>query len=353
MAAQVRRDEHKMRAFVRFVRVSEENETRYVAWYAPDHLIVRRAAPFFADRFASMRWSILTPDESAHWDGHALSFTEGVPPPASNQPDDVEELWRLYYSAVFNPARLNRRAMLREMPLRRWAQLPEAALIPGLVRTARERTDRLTDTRTAVTAHAFVPDTDDLAVLRDAAAGCRGCRLHDAATQVVFGEGPLNAEIVVVGEQPGDAEDLSGHPFVGPAGEVLDRALAAAGIDRRQIYVTNAVKHFSFEPRGKWRIHRTPRFTEMYACRPWLEAELRILRPSTVVAMGATAARTLLGPQARVTQLRGRVLEGLAWAARVIVTVHPSAVLRASGEGEKYFEMLVSDLVLASAGRKA
>jgi probable DNA metabolism protein len=348
MAAQVGRDEHKMRAFVRFVPVSDEGETRYVAWYEPDHLIVRRAAPFFADRFASMRWSILTPDDSVHWDGHALSFSDGAAAPPTRNADDVEGLWRVYYQSVFNPARLNTRAMLREMPAKRWHLLPEASLIPGLVRTAREDIDRLSDTKTTVTARPFVPATDDLAELGDAASACRGCRLHEAATQVVFGEGPVKAHIVVVGEQPGDAEDLAGRPFVGPAGEILDRALAAAGIDRDHVYVTNAVKHFSFEPRGKRRIHQTPRLSEMHACRPWLEAELRIIRPATVIALGATAARSLLGPQARVMALRGRVLENLPWAPRVIVTVHPSAVLRAQGEGDRYFEMLVADLELAA-----
>ena len=235
------------------------------------------------------------------------------------------------------------------MPAKRWRHLPEAMLIPHLVRTAHQRTGRLTAQRTAATARPFVPASDDLETLRLASASCRGCRLHAAATQVVFGEGPPDAAIVLVGEQPGDAEDLAGRPFVGPAGAILDRAIAAAGLDRRRLYLTNAVKHFSFEPRGKRRIHQTPRSSDVHACRPWLESELQAIRPATVVAMGSTAARTLLGPQARVMMLRGRVLEGLAWAPRLIVTLHPSAVLRSEADGERYLEMLVSDLRLAAA----
>ena len=146
-----------------------------------------------------------------------------------------------------------------------------------------------------------------------------------------------------------NAEDIAGRPFVGPAGEVLNGALAAAGLDRRRLYLTNAVKHFSFEPRGKRRIHQTPRLSDVHACRPWLEAELKAIRPATIVAMGSTAARTLLGPQARVMTLRGRVLEGLAWAPRVIVTVHPAAVLRSEEDGQRYLEVLVRDLTLAGA----
>ena len=198
-----------------------------------------------------------------------------------------------------------------------------------------------------------MPDTNDLQALREAAAACRGCPLYAPATQTVLGEGPRDADIVLVGEQPGDAEHIAGRPFVGPAGQVLDRALAAAGIDRTRVYVTNAVKHFSFEPRGKRRIHQTPRYSEMRACRPWLEAELQALRPAIIVAMGSTAVRALIGPQARVMAIRGRALDGLAWAPRVVVTVHPSAVLRSEKEGARYFEMLTADLALAARGMQA
>ena len=352
LAAQVRRDEHKMRAFVRFSPVVDGGTTRYVAWYAPDHQIVRMAAPFFADRFSGMSWSILTPDESVHWDGTQLTFSEGVPVPLRVHEGDIEVLWRTYYESVFNPARVNLAATMREMPRRRWAQLPEARLIPSLVSSAHERVQALGAHASPASARQFVPATRDITALRDAAPGCRGCALHERATQVVFGEGPAGARLVLVGEQPGDQEDRSGRPFVGPAGEVLDRALAAAGLDRRTLYVTNAVKHFSFEPRGKRRIHQTPRLSEIRACRPWLEAELQAIRPECLVLLGSTAATALLGPQTRVMASRGRAIAGTAWASTVFVTIHPSAVLRAE-DGEQYFQMLVADLRQAAACAEA
>ena len=347
MASQVRRDEHKMRAFVRFTPVQDADGERSVAWYAPDHLIVQRAAPFFADRFSSMRWSILTPDAAAHWDGHALTFAEGVAAPADAGDGAIEDLWKTYYQAVFNPARVNLSATLREMPLRRWSRLPEAALIPSLVGSAHERTLTLARTGGGRSARPFLPVGRTIASLREAAPACRGCDLHARATQVVFGEGPPDARLLLVGEQPGDAEDVQGTPFVGPAGQVLARALGAAGVDRTRVYVTNAVKHFSFVERGKRRIHQTPRASEVHACRPWLEAEIHALRPACIVLLGSTAARALLGPQARVMQLRGSVIGGTAWAPAVLVTVHPSAVLRADDGGEQYFELLVRDLAQA------
>jgi DNA polymerase len=348
MAAQVRRDEHKMRAFVRFTRVQEAEGERYLAWYQPDHLIVRRAAPFFADRYAGMRWSILTPDLSAHWDLQQLTFTPGIDAPPGMPEEDVTDLWRVYYATIFNPARANMSATLREMPRRRWSRLPEAALIPRLISSAHERTSTLSRPAAGNSARPYVPATRELTQLRHAIDTCRGCALFEPATQPVFGEGPTDAKIVFVGEQPGDVEDRQGRPFVGPAGEVFDRALAAAGIDRAASYVTNAVKHFSFEERGKRRIHKTPRSGEVRACRPWLEAEIQSLAPHCIVCLGATAATSLIGPQARVMQLRGEVIANAAWAPALVVTVHPSAVLRAE-DGERYFAMLIADLKLARA----
>ncbi len=349
MQSQVQRDEHKMRAFVRFVKVTDEGGERYVAWYRPDHLIVRLAAPFFADRFASMRWSILTPDACAHWDRRVLTFTPGVT--MNVRPTDrLEDLWRTYYAAMFNPARLNVRAMKRELPVRHWATLPETAIIPALVNGAAARTQRMVDSpSSASSARGFLPPSTDLASLRTAAPACRGCELHCHATQVVFGEGRADARIVLVGEQPGDREDVEGRPFVGPAGAVLDRALHEAGLARDHLYLTNAVKHFTFEERGKRRIHQTPRLSDVRACRPWLEAELQAVKPQVVVCLGGTAARSLLGPQARVLQARGRVLRHTSWAPSLVVTVHPSAVLRARDDSERQFQWLVDDLRLAAS----
>ena len=183
----------------------------------------------------------------------------------------------------------------------------------------------------------FLPRRASLASLRKAAAGCRGCHLWEPATQTVFGEGPEGARIVLVGEQPGDREDIEGRPFVGPAGRELDRGLVAAGIDRGEVYVTNAVKHFKFEERGKRRIHQTPRQIEIKACRPWLDEELEVLAPEAVVALGATAAKALLGPSFRVSRERGRLLES-ELAPVVSATIHPSAILRTRGEDEREAE---------------
>ncbi|HTW86218.1 MAG TPA: UdgX family uracil-DNA binding protein [Candidatus Sulfotelmatobacter sp.] len=167
--------------------------------------------------------------------------------------------------------------------------------------------------------------------LREAAAGCHGCDLYRHATQTVFGEGPLHATAMLIGEQPGDREDREGHPFVGPAGKLLHEALAEAGIDPARVYITNAVKHFAFVERGKRRIHRAPKRTEVRACLPWLEAELRLIQPGVVVALGATAAQALLGPKFRVTEERGRLVTS-ELAPRVVATVHPASILRAIDE---------------------
>jgi uracil-DNA glycosylase family protein len=214
----------------------------------------------------------------------------------------------------------------------------------------------------------FVPRTTSIRALRAAAPGCRGCDLYKTATQVVFGAGPVKARVIMVGEQPGDQEDRQGVPFVGPAGAMLDKALEDAGIARSEVYLTNAVKHFKWEPRGKRRIHKKPRISEIKACRPWLEAELRAVKPRILVCLGATAAQSVMGSQFKLMQNRGKVLspvpgpkgpglpgQGLALPVeQVVATIHPSAVLRApDAEGRRAaYESLVADLrVVAKAIR--
>jgi len=199
----------------------------------------------------------------------------------------------------------------------------------------------------------FVPERAGLDELRAAAARCEGCELFRHATQTVFGRGPSDARIVLVGEQPGDQEDLKGAPFVGPAGEVLDRALAEAGLDRGRVWVTNAVKHFKFVERGKRRIHQTPRLPEIAACRPWLEAELEVLKPAVLGCLGATAARAIFGPEFRLLRERGRFIE-TRWAAKTIATLHPSAVLRGQDDAEqaRLYAMLRDDLRLIATAQR-
>lgn len=192
------------------------------------------------------------------------------------------------------------------------------------------------------------PDPDDLGALRRSSAGCHGCALYERATQTVFGQGAADSDLVMVGEQPGDAEDREGLPFVGPAGRLLDRAMDDAGIDRRRVYVTNAVKHFKWEPRGKVRLHKKPSAREVAACAPWLDAEIRSVRPRLVVCLGATAAQALLGREFRVTEQRGRILDSRV-DAPVLATVHPASVLRSRDEASRALAMqqLVDDLAVA------
>jgi len=222
----VRHDIHKMRAFVRFREVSLGDEPWFVAWFEPEHHIVEHNAPFFADRFASMRWSILTPERCAHWDGRALSFTPAVPRSEAPRNDKVEDLWRTYYANIFNPARVKVHAMQAEMPKKYWRNLPEATLIPSLLRDAPARVETMMKKSGAKKSSdswhpAPVPATSSLTELREAALACTACPLYKNATQTVFGEGPKRARLMFLGEQPGDQEDLSGKPFVGPAGQLL------------------------------------------------------------------------------------------------------------------------------------
>ena len=191
----------------------------------------------------------------------------------------------------------------------------------------------------------MIPPRPTINKVRETAKDCRACHLYRHATQTVFGEGPRKAEVMLVGEQPGDAEDLAGHPFVGPAGKLLDRALAEAGIDRKIVYVTNVVKHFKFEPRGKRRIHAKPNGAEIAACRPWLETEIALVKPRVLVCLGATAAQALIGKSFKVSQQRGRFVDS-SLAPRVTATVHPSSILRAPDDDSRREELarFVADL---------
>jgi uracil-DNA glycosylase len=206
-------------------------------------------------------------------------------------------------------------------------------------------TEALSPSTTPDSAEPFVPERATLPTLRKAAAGCRGCGLYRQATQTVFGEGTRTAEVMLVGEQPGDREDLQGKPFVGPAGRLLDRALEEAGIDRKRAYVTNAVKHFKWQPRGKRRIHQKPRWSEFAACRPWLDAELGVVKPKVVVCLGSSAAQALLGRDFRVTRERGRFVES-PLADYVLATVHPSSILREPDDESRHeaHRLFVGDL---------
>lgn len=366
MSQAVRRDIHKMKAFVRFREIAgEAGEPVYVAWFEPEHHILAQAAPFFAERFASMRWSILTPEASAHWDLASLSFGPGASRRDVPSEDALEGYWRTYYASIFNPARLNTAAMKAQMPVKYWKNLPEASLIAPLAAAAGQRAEAMVSAppspppayaariaATARSASAVQGEEQmalpDLARLKQEAAGCRRCPLWEPATQTVFGEGPADAPLMLVGEQPGDKEDLAGRPFVGPAGAVLDRALVEAGIDRDTVYVSNAVKHFKFLIRGTRRLHQKPSVFEIDTCRYWLDVEIEAVAPKVIVAMGATAGRGVFARDVKIGKERGRVIE-LRQGQRALVTVHPSYLLRLPDQEAKdrEYARFVDDLRMA------
>ena len=347
----IARDLHKMHAFLRFRRIERpEGGERFVAWFEPDHFIVEAAAPFFVERFRAMRWTILTPAGSLDWDGEHLV----VGPPGDHGPapacDDFEVGWQAYYESTFNPARLNTTAMRAEMPKKYWHNMPETAAIPLLVRSARARLDGMLDKDAAVPlkrdpAKAVAAMADQaptsLEALNRIIAGSHP--MVSGGQRAVLGEGPVGAAIAFVGEQPGDQEDIVGRPFVGPAGQMLDRALQQAGIDRSRSYFTNAVKHFKFEPRGKRRIHQSPTAGEVKHYRWWLIKEIELARPAVVVALGATAVLALTGRSTPIARARGKAAFECGPG---FVTVHPAYLLRLPDETARQaaYTAFLSDL---------
>lgn len=362
MEKSVRRDCHKMTAFVRFKEIEGGlPRRRFLAWFEPDHHIVARAAPFFQRRFTDMDWIIATPKGTATWDGVTLTTSTK---PADNPmlTDGTDTLWRTYFANIFNPARLKVKMMQTEMPKKYWKNLPEAELIPGMIANAEasviamaERAARdapLFHERLQAAARAVPeaprPTAGTLEEVREQARNCTRCALHCKATQTVFGEGPDNAGMMVVGEQPGDQEDLAGRPFVGPAGKLFDTVAGEVGLNRSRAYVTNAVKHFKYEPRGKRRIHQKPNMDEVQHCKWWLKLELDLIRPKLVVAMGATALSALTDSRQKLSDLRGQVLP-FGEGQSLLVTVHPSYLLRIPDAERRMEEMARFRVDLATA----
>ena len=337
----IHRDVHKMHAFVRFHETDPgdgDGDKRYVAWFEPAHEILRTATPFFEKRFPNMRWMIATPDGAAVWNGGHTEFIEsplrGAPSSRRPREDSTHSLWRTYYRNICNAARINPTAMQRDMPRRYWQHLPEAREIKSLISDGRAATQRAIDTP---------PRPDDLSIPQaiarsleritppaDSPLTCRLCDLWRHATQAVVGEGPADAAIMLVGEQPGDEEDLKGRPFVGPAGQALDEILARAGLNRAELFVTNSVKHFKWEPRGKRRLHKRPDQQEVRACATWLDREISHVAPRVIVALGATAIRAVTGSSEKIETARQHVMQHPR-GALVVCTYHPSAILRSEG----------------------
>jgi DNA polymerase len=350
MAKSVRRDAHKMHAFLRFRAVETAEGPRHIAWFEPEHHILGAETGFFIRRFGAMRWSILTPVASAHWDGETLRMGPGGIRRDAPAEDAGDDLWRAYYAAIFNPARLKPAAMRAEMPVKYWRNMPEAREIPRLMAEAPRRMAEMVARgatppapRRQRMAHAAaqpvagpgvapgMDSTDPTAALdalrRELASRNDLPPWTANATQMVFGEGPPGAPLLFVGEQPGDEEDIAGRPFVGPAGRLFNRAMEEAGVDRGAAYVTNAVKHFKFTPTGRRRLHQSPDAGDITYYRPFLKREIGLVGPRLVVSLGATALRAIMGKPIAISKVRGEILrteEGLP----LLPTVHPSYLLR-------------------------
>lgn len=363
MEKAVHRCKHKMKAFVRFREIGRSDAARrsFAAWFEPTHHTVEFTATFFARRFADMDWRIVTPDVSAIFEGGQLRFALDVPCP--DLPEDAsEDLWVTYFRNIFNPARLKVRAMTSEMPKKYWHNMPEAARIPELIADAPARAramaaaaPTLPPARTARVqqlARAQAPDhwSGPSEGFAKALAGCRRCPLHKGATQAVPGAGPETAALMIVGEQPGDLEDLQGRPFVGPAGQLLTAAMDAARVPRGDVFLTNAVKHFKYVTRGKRRIHQRPNSNEVHQCRWWLEGEITRVHPQLLLALGATAAQALTGDGTDVLARRGRIESGVR-GVDVMISLHPAHILRTSDRARQaqLQQALTDDLSAAFA----
>ncbi|MDB5934749.1 MAG: polymerase [Massilia sp.] len=346
MVKAVHREEHDMHAYIRFrERPEAAGPPRFVAWFEPAHDVLPQVAQHFVSRMGRISWMIATPDASVLWDGETLHNTGPLMSGAADLDDAGEALWLTYYRSIFNPARLNAQLMQSHIPSRFWKNLPEGAVVPELVSQAAmgvrrtgqaEAVGQRSGTTIAISADKAQPQRDSPSTLDQ----CRRCELWQHATQAVAGVGPERARIMLVGEQPGDQEDLAGEPFVGPAGKLLDRAMADAGIDRSTVYLTNAVKHFKWELRGKRRLHKTPAQREVEACAYWLDQELAQVQPDVVVALGSTALKAVLG-SSHVT-LKDTLGKPIRHGDRWVVTVyHPSFVLRVPDEESKAGAMAV------------
>lgn len=363
MVKTIRREIHKMNAFVRFREYADaalyNNAPRFVAWFEPSHDVLPPVAKHFAKRMGQTPWMIATPQGSAYWDGAKL-YLDDTPSLQSkldiaNIEDHNESLWLVYYRSIFNPARLNRKAMELEMPVRYWKNLPEGKLIPQLISAATAGAQRVAQTNEVglrkgatiqIEASRAQPKRAPVTLLQE----CRQCDLWRHATQVVSGTGPATARIMLVGEQPSDQEDIEGKPFVGSAGQLLGQALEQAGLDRGALYLTNVVKHFKWEPRGKQRLAQAPQPHEVQACMHWLKKEIDQQQPVVIVALGARTLQALL--PASSTPLASLLGKQLVYGRSrriltyLVPTYHPTKILRLSNKEarENAFAQLVTHL---------
>lgn len=349
----VRRDIHKMHAFVRFREiVADGQKPAYFAWFEPQHEILGAGVEFFVKRFPNMCWTIATPDGAAVWDQESVKFVASQSAGERPAEDAQEDLWRTYYHAICNVARINPAAMQREMPQHYWRNLPEATEIMPLMREGSARfaaRHEQSDHMDFTNAKSLQRSLAQIHLPAEGVQTCRACDIWKHATQAVEGEGPPAAQLMLVGEQPGDEEDLRGRPFVGPAGKVLDDVLEGAGLERSNIYITNAVKHFKWEPRGKRRLHKKPSTGEIRICNVWLRKEIEAVKPAIIVTLGASALSALTGGSLSIEAARQMHLTHPS-GAQIIATYHPSAVLRADADRAANLRAaLVADLSRAHA----
>lgn len=358
MIKAVKREEHDMHAYVRFRERQSDEGPRFVAWIEPTHDVLARVGRHFAERMGKASWMIATPDATLAWDGHRLEMAPPLPAPPTRQDDQGEALWLSYYRSTFNPARVNARLLQSHIPARHWKNLPESQVVPAMVKNATagarkigqfEAVGRRQGSTIPIAAEHAQPRRPRNAPAKEKLDQCRRCELWERATQAVPGKGAAHARIMLVAEQPGDQEDLAGEPLIGPAGKLLDEALAAAGVARDSLYLTNAVKHFGWEPRGKRRIHKTPSQRNIDACHVWLEEELAKVQPKVIVALGSTALKAVSGMrQVKLNESLGQPLE--VDGRLVVSCYHPSYVLRVrDAEGRrKAFDVVVAALQLAA-----
>lgn len=368
MAKAVRRDLHKMKAFVRFreieVTVGGKAEPLFVAWFEPSHHIVQASAPFFTGRFSNMRWAILTPEICMHWNMCELSYSPGASKADAPAEDATEALWCAYYRSIFNPARLKLSAMQAQMPKKYWRNLPEAELIAGLIADAGKRSDVMIAAQptepdrkivkykarkeAAMPARHAADAITDLCALNAEMLAHEKFPLAQHVTQAVFGAGVAPARLMLLGEQPGEQEDLAGQPFIGPAGKLLDQALQEAGITRADVYVTNTLKHYKFKLQGTRRVHMVPGVGDIKTYLPWLQREILIVQPRVIVALGSIAARAITGQTLGLEGNRGKLFQ-LTSGRQAILTYHPSFILRTPDKETKQlrYQTLVADLRLA------
>jgi probable DNA metabolism protein len=346
MVKTIRREKHKMHAYLRFrERPTESGAPQFVAWFEPEHDVLPQVAEHFSRRMGRTTWMIGTPEGTMLWDGSRIQAGPAVMHGPEDIADSGEAMWLTYYRSIFNPARLNTKVMQGHVANRYWKNMPEGALVPAMIADAANGAQRHGQTDTVGARHGVtIPiSADDAQPKRQQPSTldqCRRCELWRNATQAVPGVGPTSAQIMLVGEQPGDQEDLAGKPFIGPAGQVLDDAFTKSSLSRDSVYVTNAVKHFKWEPRGKRRLHKTPAQQEINACAYWLEEELAAVKPKVIVALGGTALKAVLGnPKATLTDKLGVPFQHeKRW---IVVVYHPSYILRVPGDEAKAHAMQV------------